>query len=212
MNTYILSVEAFKERLRQNWAVWRQQRRSTPIGPCGGEVIQKKVRLFCMQESSEGRRDFVKMENFLYECIYDVLRNSYPHGQLMAMLNCHKAKITSLHGDKLQRVMLDNYDPNRLAGERPELFHILQMRKRQEARMIRSIEDECGNTQQTMKGIIRAFTSFLRSKYEPIAVDEECVAYMAEVVQRALPTSWRDLLEQPISLEEAHIAVRKGEE
>jgi hypothetical protein len=46
--------------------------------------------------------------------------------------------------------------------------------------MIRSIQDECENTQQTMKGIILAFTSFLRCKYIPITVDEECVAYMAE--------------------------------
>jgi len=76
------------------------------------------------------------MENFLYECIYDVLRNTYPHGQKIIMLNRLKVKITSLHGDKLQRVMVDNDDPNRVAGERPALFHILQMRKRQEARII----------------------------------------------------------------------------
>jgi len=76
------------------------------------------------------------MENFLYECIYDVLRNTYPHGQKIIMLNRLKVKITSLHGDKLQRVMVDNDEPNRVAGERPALFHILQMRKRQEARII----------------------------------------------------------------------------
>ena len=128
----------------------------------------------------------------------------------MIMLNRLKAKITSIYADKLQRVMLDNDEPKRLAGERPAHFHILQMRKRQEARMIRSIQDECGYTQQTKKGIIRAFTSFLQRKYEPIAVDDKCVAYMAEAGQRALPTALLDLLEQPISLEEVHISVRKG--
>jgi len=61
-----------------------------------------------------------------------------------------------------------------------------------------------------MKGIIRTFTSFLRRKYEPIAVDEEFVAHMAEAGQRASPTAWRDLLEQSISLEEVHIAGTKG--
>ena len=30
MNTSILSEEAFEERLRQKWAVWRQQRRFYP--------------------------------------------------------------------------------------------------------------------------------------------------------------------------------------
>ena len=100
-----------------------------------------------------------------------------------------KAKISSLHGDKLHRVMLDNDEPNRLAGERPALFRIIQIRKRQETRIIRSVQDKCGNTQQTMKGNIRAFTTFLRSKYESIAVDEACVAYMAETGQHALPTA-----------------------
>jgi len=33
---------------------------------------------------------------------------------------------------------------------------------------------------------------------------------MAEAGQRALPTAWRDLSEQPISLDVVHIAVRKG--
>ena len=94
------------------------------------------------------------MENFLYECIYDVLRNNYPHGQKTIMLNRLKTKITSLHGDKLQRTMLDNDEPNRSAGERPVLCHILQMRKRQESRTIRSIQDRCGNAQHTMKGIM----------------------------------------------------------
>ena len=83
------------------------------------------------------------MENFLYECIYDVLQNTYPHGQKMIILNRLKAKITSLHSDRMLRVMLDNNVPKRLALERLALFHILQIRKRQEAR---SIQDECGNT------------------------------------------------------------------
>jgi hypothetical protein len=61
-----------------------------------------------------------------------------------------------------------------------------------------------------VKGVIRAYKSFLLHKYKPIAVDEDCVAYVAEARQQALPTGWRDLLEQPISLEELHKAVRKG--
>jgi hypothetical protein len=60
-----------------------------------------------------------------------------------------------------------------------------------------------------MINVIRASATFLRHKYEPIAVDEECVAYMAEAGQHALPTAWRDLLEQLSSLEEVRIAVRK---
>jgi len=43
------------------------------------------------------------------------------------MLNRLKAKVTQLNSDRLQSVMLDSDDPNRLAGERPALFHILKM-------------------------------------------------------------------------------------
>jgi len=50
----------------------------------------------------------------------------------------------------------------------------------------------------------------MRRKYEPIAVDEECVVFMAVARQQALPTGCRDLLEQPITLEEVYMAARKG--
>jgi len=83
----------------------------------------KQTRLFCIQEGSKRWRDFVKMENFLYACISDVLRNTYPHGQKM-MLNRLKAKITSLHGDKLQRVMLNNKRVQPVSGrEISALWH-----------------------------------------------------------------------------------------
>jgi len=155
MNTAIFGEDAFKERKTQKWAVWWQQRRFHPDWPMSwGRYTKKQIHLFCIQKESERRRDFVKMEKFLCECIYDVLRNTYPHGQKIILLNHLKTKITSLHGDKRLLIMLDNDKPNRLVGERPTLFDILQMRKRQEARIIRSIQDECGNIQQTTKGII----------------------------------------------------------
>ena len=46
-----------------------------------GEVYKKQIRIFCIQEESERLRDFVKMENFLYECIYEVPWKNYPHEQ-----------------------------------------------------------------------------------------------------------------------------------
>jgi len=83
------------------------------------------------------------------------------------------------------------------------------MRKRQETRLIQSAQDEYGSNQRTTKGIMRAFVTFLRRKYEPIAVDDECVTYMDEAERRTLPTAWGVQFEQPISPEEVHIAMRK---
>ena len=150
------------------------------------------------------------MENFYYECIYDVLWNNHPHQLKMTMLNRLKAKITTLHRTRLQCVMLDNVDPNRLEGEKPVLFYILQTWKWQEVRMILSVQDEHENTQTTMNGIMRAFMTFLIRKYEPIAVEDESIERMAEIGRRNLPTAWREQLEQPIIPEEVHIAMRKG--
>jgi hypothetical protein len=58
------------------------------------------------------------------------------------------------------------------------------MRKRQDVRMIRSVQDEEESTQKTI--------IFQRRKYEPIAVEAECIEHMADVVWRDLPTAWRD--------------------
>jgi len=116
-----------------------------------GAVCKENIRCFCIQERSERRRDTIRMENVYYECIYDVLRNTARHEEKMTKLNHLKAKITNLHSTRLQHIMLDNDELNRLAGERPALFHILQIRKRRGARMIQSVQDDHGNTQPTTK-------------------------------------------------------------
>ena len=149
--------EAFREKIRQQWENWTQQRRNYLDWTTWWGRYTKKTRLLYIQEGAERRRDFMRMENFYYECIYEVLRNNHPHDLKMTMLNRLKAKITTLRRTGLQRVMLDNVDPNRLEGEKPTLFHILQMRKRQEVGTIRSVQDEHGSTQTTTNGIMRAF-------------------------------------------------------
>ena len=128
------------------------------------------------------------MEIFYYECIFDVLHNNSPHGEKLVVLNRFKAKIVQLHNARLQRVMLDNNKTDRIEGERPPLFRILQMQKRRTARTIQTVLDEHGCTQWSRKGIVQAFTTYLRRKYEPVVVDEECVAAMAEAGRPARPT------------------------
>ena len=43
------------------------------------------------------------MENFYYECIYDVLRNTARHEEKTTKLNHLNAKITKLHSTRLQQ-------------------------------------------------------------------------------------------------------------
>jgi endonuclease/exonuclease/phosphatase family metal-dependent hydrolase len=200
LNATLLEEEAFREKIHQQWVTWTQQRRNySDWTTWWGRYTKKKIRLLCIQEGVERRRDFMQMENIYYDCICDVLRNNHPHDLKMAVLNRLKAKITTLHRTRLHRVMFDNVDPNRLEGEKRALFHFLQTRKRQEVRMIQSVQDEHGNTQTTTNGIMQAFTIFLGRKYEPLAVKDGCIECMAEIGRRNLPTAWREQLEQPIS-------------
>jgi len=96
LNASLLDEEVFREKLRQQRKTWRQQKRFYPDWAIWRERYTKKnTRLFCIKEGAERRRDFMRMKNFYYECIYDVLRNTHPHGLKMTMLNRPKAKITT---------------------------------------------------------------------------------------------------------------------
>jgi hypothetical protein len=64
-----------------------------------GKVCKKRF------ASSQYRTDpkaggTLRSENF-YECIYDVLRNTYQNGKKIIMLYCLKAKVTKIHSDRL---------------------------------------------------------------------------------------------------------------
>jgi hypothetical protein len=130
LNASLVEQEAFKEKIHQQWVIWTQQRKNYPDWTTWWRrYTKKKIRLLCIQEGAKRRRDLMQVEIFYYECVYNVLPNIHPHDLKMTMLNRLKAKITILHRTRLRRLMLDNVHPNRLEGEKPAIFHILQARK-----------------------------------------------------------------------------------
>jgi hypothetical protein len=96
-----------------------------------------------------------------------------------------------LHNDKLKAVMIDN-ENDRLKGEEPTLFHILEVNKRRTARTIQSVQDSHGFTQISAMGIMRDFANYLRRKYEPIAVDDSCVETKVEAAQPARTSTYEN--------------------
>ena len=56
------------------------------------------------------------MENFLYECIYDILSSSAPQEEKWPALKRYKAKIVKLHTDRINTILLDNNENDRLGG------------------------------------------------------------------------------------------------
>jgi len=101
------------------------------------------------------------MENHLYECIYDVLQQSSPSDNL-PVLNRLKAKTVGLHSIRLQNILLDNTEADRIDEEQPSLHHILQMRRKRTRRTIHCLRDESGHMQMTSSRIAQTLNPIYR--------------------------------------------------
>ena len=73
--------------------------------------------------------------------------------------------------------------------------------------MITSVHDSNGNKHTSTSDILRASTTFMRSKYDDIAVDAGSVKHMARIGTKTIPAEVKDSLDLPITLEELHLAV-----
>jgi hypothetical protein len=62
----------------------------------------------------------------------------------------------------------------------------------------------------TTRGILTAFSSYLRLTYSPLPVDEERIRQMAEAGLTRLPEDWRYTLDRPLPPEELKAAINKG--
>ena len=63
-------------------------------------------------------------------------------------------------------------------GETPSLFHLIESRKRRDARTTTDIRDENGELQTTTRGLLRTFVGYMMRKYGPILVEVQCVDHM----------------------------------
>ena len=54
----------------------------------------------------------------------------------------------------------------------------------------------------SLGNIAHTFTNFLRNKYDTLEVDEECVNTMEEAAQPDQPTTYGEILEEPIDTAE----------
>ena len=211
MNTSFLYESTFQDKLRSQWTKWQRQIKHYPNRLAWWERHAKRmIRILFIQEGAERRREHTAMENFYYAAIYDILQDTHPHDTTAIALQQLKARIVRIYSMRQQRVFLDNSEHDRLAGEEPTLYHILKRRRRQESRMITSVHDSNGNKHTSTSDILRTFTTFMRSKYDDIAVDAGSVKHMARVGTKTIPAEVKDYLDLPVTLEELHLAVRKG--
>jgi hypothetical protein len=150
------------------------------------------------------------MENFYYEGMYAILQDTHQYEATSTAPRQLKDKIVRLHSTGLRRVVLDNGEHERLAGEKPTLYNLIKMRRRQESRMIREVQDINGNIHTITKDILRTFATFMRSKHGIITVDEKNVKYLPEAGKKTVPTDPKEGIDLPITTYELRLAVGKG--
>jgi hypothetical protein len=130
--------------------------------------MSKRKFVFCIHEGTEKTRNGIRIENFYYECIYDVLQDSRHPRVKKPILNHLKAKIARINSKRFLSLPLDTHAPALFQGERPSIFHLLNMRKWRVPLLITSVIDTDGVKQTPTRGILRTFVAFLQRKYDTI--------------------------------------------
>jgi hypothetical protein len=100
-----------------------------------GTLLQKENPTGFLREEAERRRDRRRMENFYYECLYDVLRNAGTNGANLPALNRLKTNIERLHSQRTKTILIDNPNADRLEGGQRTIYQIIQIEKRSTARI-----------------------------------------------------------------------------
>jgi hypothetical protein len=128
--------------------------------------VENKIRLLGIHEGTGRSRDDVRLENFQYECIYDILQDSRHPMEKAPLLHHLNAKISHIHSKRFHSLPLDTPAPTLFQGQHPSNFHLLNMRKRRASRLITSIIDTDGVIQTSTRGILRTFVALLQRKYD----------------------------------------------
>jgi hypothetical protein len=142
-------------------------------------LCKPRIRQLCRQEEAARWRDFRQLENFCYECIYEIVKDRDNMHRAFSALNHMRAKIVQLNSRKLHMKLYDNEPSELNGGETPTLYQIVRRHKRTKNRLIRSVRDEEGNIQTSQLGIVATFLRFFRTKYENLATHQESTRTLA---------------------------------
>ena len=95
-----------------------------------GRLVKKKIRHFYKQEEIERNRDYARLENhYYYECIYDIIAQNIPREEKLLRLSRLKVNTVKMHSARLQTVMLDTHETDRMDDKHPTIYHILQIQR-----------------------------------------------------------------------------------
>jgi len=213
MDAALVRDDGVQKTLHQRWSGWKRQRNLYPnIVVWWERVAKTQLRKLLITEGAMRRRDDLALGNFYHAALYELLQSPPPHEEKTAAINHIKAKIVRLYAERLRHGNIELQDTDVLQTERTTLYQLIRRRKRRAQCTITSVRDPAdGMTKKTTKDIVNVFSTALRLKYSPIRVTDESIGKMEEAGFVRLSEEWRNALYGPLTSDELHTAITKGQ-
>jgi hypothetical protein len=210
MNVSYLHDKTFREDFTTRWEQWKKHKKFYRNSVLWwGRYVKRMVRQLFTSEGTNRRRDRQSLENFYYDAIYNILQDATLTDTTYVRLKKLKAKIVRLHREPTQRLFLHTEDQDKCEDETPSLYYILQMRKRQESRMIDSVYDSEAHLQTSPLAMLRVYTELMKNKYDKITVNADSIHRILRHSSSKMPLIANEALDSLNTMEELHIAVKE---
>ena len=212
MNASLLQNHAFVAELKSCWSKWQQHKKYYPtITFWWCRYVKRMIRTTCICESKTRLQDQRNLENFYYQTIYSILETKPPLPETMYIkLKELKAKIVRIHNRSQEKLLLNLGEHDRNTDEIPSLYHLLKQRKRQTFKVIHQVRDGMNTIQTTPFAILRVFTTEMKNKYDSIPHMGNSMQQLLRHACQQLPATATTAMEEPLSLEELHHAIKQG--
>jgi hypothetical protein len=174
------------------------------------KAAKQPIRKIFTRVGSEKRQEDRGIENLYFKCIYVIPQSPQRRLERMAEISMLKAKIVNLHSVMMEGADFGLGDRAAFNNEKATIYHIQQKTHREQWTITR-ILNQADRTHTTNKQIAGMFNEFLRSKFEPIGVDAECVRRIVLAGHGRLTEAGRETLAILLDLEEFRTVLQRGE-
>jgi exonuclease III len=180
LNNMLLQEET-RTKYRRGWEDWKvripQYRNKLEWWD---KFAKTRTQHFFKQEGRTQAAERRQMENFYYQCIYDLISEKQRDQNITTRLKYFKDKIMDLQRIKTQKIILEAQDQGPVQNERATLYYLCKARRKRTGRMINQITDEGGRKLDTHEEIMRMMTEKVKEGFKATLCDKQGVERLCE--------------------------------
>ena len=211
MNSSLLQSEALGKETDDQWHTCAQHKRHYNNCVTWWEkYVKNMLRQLFIKQGTSRRRALRQMEDFYYRASYDALEEERKDETTIIALKRLKAKIVNLYSVNKKRLLIDAGEQYTTMDEEPTIYHLLKQWKRQTSRMVIWILDADETVQKSATGILPTFATYMRNKYDTLAVNDNQIRDPLAHMKTRLPPETNADLEAPITMDKMEMVVRQG--